>query len=282
MEENTVQIGQVTIRALQDLRQPARPSLMFSMSTPEKLEPFKHFINERGHFAINIGSFAVRSAGQLILVDTGIGDKNRPNYRNGRLPDALAEAGIAAEEVDIVLNTHMHIDHIGWNTVAREGRWVPLFPKARYIFQRREWEYWTRPELAESNPWIGDSALPLQETGQVDLIEDVTAVTSELTTVPTPGHTPGHVSIAIVSNGEKAFITGDVAHHPVQFTEWEWSMGTADVDPELARRTRLAVIERLERDGSLVAGTHFPLPGFGRMGRVNGMRIWQPVLPLQS
>ena len=129
MDENTVQVGQVTIRTLQDIRQPARPSLMFTMSTPEKLEPFQQFINERGHFAVNIGSFAVRSAGKLILVDTGIGNKDRPNYRNGRLPEALAEAGIAPDDVDIVLNTHMHIDHIGWNTVASEGRWVPLFPE---------------------------------------------------------------------------------------------------------------------------------------------------------
>src|SRR4051794_38001517 len=133
MAENTVQVGRVSVRALQDVRQPARPSIMFPMSTPEKLEPFRQFINERGHFAVNIGSFAVRSSGKLILVDTGIGNKNRASYRNGTLPDALQEAGIAPDDVDIVLITHLHIDHVGWNTVEQDGRFVPFFKRARYV-----------------------------------------------------------------------------------------------------------------------------------------------------
>ena len=278
MSGESVSIGNVTVLALQDIATPARPSIMFPMSTPEKLEPFQHFINQRGHFTLNIGAFAVRSAGKLILVDTGIGNKNREQFRNGILPENMAAAGIQPEDIDTVLITHLHIDHVGWNTVEREGKFVPFFPKARYVIQRREWEYWSQPEIAAANPCIGDSVLPLAGTGQVDLIEDITAITPEITTVPTPGHTPAHISIAIVSNGEKALITGDVAHHPVQLTEWEWGM-TVDVDPAMARETRRQLIERVDREGELVIGTHFPAPGFGRLVRLNDRRYWQALAP---
>ncbi len=278
MSGETVQIGKVSVQAIQDISTPARPSIMFPMSTPEKLEPFQHFINERGHFTLNIGAFAVRSGGRLILVDTGIGNKNREQFRNGVLPDNLRTAGIAPEDIDTILITHLHIDHVGWNTVERAGAFVPFFPKARYVIQRREWEYWTQPEIAAANACIADSVLPLKETGQVDLIEDVTAITPEITTVPTPGHTPAHISIAIHSGGEKALITGDVTHHPVQLTEWEWGLAV-DVDPALARETRQALIERVDREGELVIGTHFPFPGFGRLVRLNERRYWQALAP---
>lgn len=278
MSGETISVGNVQIQALQDISTPARPSIIFPMSSPEKLQGFEHFINPRGHFTLNIGAFAVRSDGKLILVDTGIGNKNREAYRNGDLPENMRAAGIAPDDVDIVLITHLHIDHVGWNTVERDGAWVPFFPRARYVIQRREWEYWTQPEIGATAAYVEDSVLPLEKTGQLDLIEDVTSVTPEITTVPTPGHTPAHVSIAIVSDGERALITGDVAHHPVQLTEWEWSVAF-DLDQAQARETRRQLIERVERERELVIGTHFPAPGFGRLVRLEGRRIWQ-ALPL--
>jgi glyoxylase-like metal-dependent hydrolase (beta-lactamase superfamily II) len=274
----TISVGKVQIQALQDISTPARPSIMFPMSTPEQLAGFEHFINERGHFTLNIGAFAVRSDGRLILVDTGIGNKNRTEFRNGILPENMLAAGISPDDVDLVLITHLHVDHVGWNTIERDGAWVPFFPRARYVIQRREWEYWTQPEIAARTQYVEDSVLPLQSSGQLDLIEDVTSVTPEITTVPTPGHTPAHVSIAIVSEGERALITGDVAHHPVQLTEWEWGVAF-DLDPDQARATRQQLIERVERERELVIGTHFPAPGFGRLVRLSGRRIWQ-ALPL--
>jgi glyoxylase-like metal-dependent hydrolase (beta-lactamase superfamily II) len=274
-------VGNVTVQAIQDISTPARPELMFPMSTPESLEPFKHLINERGHFSINIGTFAVRSGDTLILVDTGIGNKNRAQYRNGALPENLRAAGIKPEDVDIVLITHLHIDHVGWNTIERDGAFVPFFPKARYVIQRREWEYWTQPEVAARNDCIGDSVLPLQNSGQLDLTEDVTAVTPEITTVPTPGHTPAHIGVAIVSGGERALIIGDVAHHPIQLTEVEWSIAF-DLDPAQARETRRALVERVERERELVFGGHFPAPGFGRLVRLNGRRYWEALKPAAS
>jgi glyoxylase-like metal-dependent hydrolase (beta-lactamase superfamily II) len=278
MSGETITVGNVSVMALQDIATPARPSIMFPMSTPEAMEPFQHWVNERGHFTINIGAFAVRSGGKLILVDTGIGNKNRAAYRNGALPENMRAAGIAPNDVDIVLITHLHIDHVGWNTVERDAKFVPFFPKARYVVQRREWEYWTRPEIADKTDYIQDSVLPLQDTGQIDLIEEITAVTPELTTVPTPGHTPGHVSIAIVSGAERAIITGDIAHHPVQLTEWEWSVAF-DVDPVMAKNTRRQFIDRVERERELIIGTHFPAPGFGRLVRLGDRRVYEAVQP---
>lgn len=276
MPANTVTIGRVSIQALVDITTPARPSLMFPMSTPEKLEPFAHFINERGHFPINIGSFAVRSGGRLLLVDTGIGDKNRRDYRNGTLPASLQAAGIRPEDVDDVLITHLHFDHVGWNTVERDGTYVPFFSNARYLIQRREWEYWSRPEIAAGTDYMADCVLPLMDAGRVQLIEDETAVTEDITTMPTPGHTPGHSAIAIVSGGERGLILGDVAHHPVQLTEWEWSIAF-DVDQAKARETRHALVERIELERELVIGGHFPAPGFGRLVELSGRRYWQAI-----
>lgn len=276
MSGETISVGNVSVMALLDISTPARPEKLFQGVTTAQAAPYDHYRNERGHYTMNIGSFAVRSAGKLILVDTGIGAKNRAAYRNGCLPDSMRAAGIAPEDVDIVLITHLHIDHVGWNTIERDGEFVPLFPKARYVIQRREWEYWTQPEIAAQNDCIGDCVLPLASTGQVDLVEDVTTVTPEITTVPTPGHTPAHVAIAIVSNGARALITGDVAHHPVQLSEPEWETAM-DLNPALAIASRKALIARAEAERALVIGGHFPAPGFGRLVNLGERRVWRAV-----
>src|SRR5579883_1332641 len=137
MAGETISIGKATVQALHDTSMPGRPDIVFPQSTPEKMEPFRHFLNERGHLSFTIGSFLVRSGGKIVLVDTGIGNKNRAGYRNGSLPESMQAVGIAPENVDIVLITHLHIDHVGWNTVERDGAFVPYFPRARYTIQRR-------------------------------------------------------------------------------------------------------------------------------------------------
>jgi len=276
MAADTIRIGDVEVRALLDVEVPARPDRLFSTVTEEALQPFAHYRNERGHFTLTIGSLAVRSAGKLILVDTGIGAKDRGVYPNGILPTSLHAAGIAPEDVDIVLITHLHIDHVGWNTVARDGRFVPLFPRARYTIVRREWEYWTQPEIAAQNAYIQDSVVPLKDTGQLDLIEDETTITPEIVTFPTPGHTPAHVSVGIVSQGEHALITGDVTHHPVQLSEPEWNTAF-DLNPAMAIASRKALIARAEAERALVIGGHYPRPGFGRLVWLGERRFWQAV-----
>ncbi len=278
-----VTIGQVRVRAVSDIRMGGSRAYMFPQVPEERWGPWRHYINERGNLSINIGTFVVQSEGKTILIDTGLGQKPRENFppRPPQLMQNLAAAGIRPEDVDLVITTHLHVDHVGWNTVQRDpdrpGRdddWIPTFPRARYLVARADWEYFSRPEQVAALPYMTDSVLPVHAAGQLDLVEGEHHVTGELTLIPAPGHTPGHMCVAVVSNGERAVIIGDLAHHPVQLTELEWSV-VFDLDPKLAIDTRARMVERMEAEGALVAGGHFPFPGFGRLIRLNGRRIWQ-------
>ncbi len=270
-----VTIGSVTVLPVQDVPISGSRSYMFPQITDEQQwEPWRHYFNPRGNLRLNIGSFALRSEGRTILVDTGIGEQGRGGYPAGNLLGNLAAAGIKPEDVDIVIITHLHIDHVGWNTVLRDDRWVPAFPRARYIIAQREWEFFSRPEQVERNDYMRDAVLPLDGTGQLDLVDETCRVTGEITLVPAPGHTPAHVCVAIVSGAARGMIIGDMAHHPVQLTETEWST-VMDLDPKMAAETRARMAERLEQENATVIGGHFPPPGIGRLIRLNDRRIWQ-------
>jgi glyoxylase-like metal-dependent hydrolase (beta-lactamase superfamily II) len=270
----TVTVGRATVLAVQDTPISGSRSFMFPRVTDEQWEPWRHYFNPRGNLRMNIGTFVIRSEGRTILVDTGVGDKPGRAFPAGRLPDNLAAAGIRPEEVEIVVNTHLHVDHVGWNTVRREGAWVPAFPRARYVIVRGEWAYWTAPEQAERTEYVRDSVLPLADTGQLDLVEDTHHLTGEVTLVPAPGHTPAHVCVALVSGAERAMIVGDLAHHPVQLTETAWEI-VMDLNPALAAETRVRLAARMEQEGGLVLGGHFPPPGIGRLVRLGERRVWQ-------
>ena len=171
----------------------------------------------------------------------------------------------------MVIFTHLHPDHVGWSQTADNA---PTFPNARYWIPQGDWDFFTKPEVVSQNPHIGAAVLPLKEDGLVDLFSGEKAITSELTTYPTPGHTPGHTSIIVSSAGERAIITGDLAHHPAQVDRTEWRPGV-DGDPAQAAETRSKVFDQLEADGLLAAICHFPDPGFGKLVRLGGKRVWQ-------
>lgn len=224
--------------------------------------------DENGDLRFVSQAFLLESQGTRILVDTCLGnDKERKNPAFHRLQtpflERLLAAGSRPGDVDVVLCTHLHFDHVGWNTRLVDGRWVPTFPRARHLLSRREWEHWgERPGHALV---VEDSIRPLFEAGLVDLVdagEDGFAVTPEVSLVPTPGHTPGHVSVLIRSGGREALITGDLMHHPCQVAHPEWS-SPADTDPAQARATREAILEAAAREGRLVMGTHFAPPAVG-------------------
>ena len=267
-------IGRVTVLPVQDTPLSGSRPYMFPDVADEQWQPWQDYFNPRGNLRLNIGSYVLRSEGRTIIVDTGLGDKGRENYPPSRLFDNLITAGVQAEDVDVVVNTHLHIDHVGWNTVRRDGGWAPAFPRARYVIARVEWEHFSRPAQVAALEYMRDSVLPLEGTGQLDLVEDTHRLTGEITLVPSPGHTPGHVCVAIVSGAERAVIIGDMAHHPVQLTETAWST-VMDVNPKLAAETRARLAEQYERDGSVVIGGHFPPPGIGRMMRLGERRLWQ-------
>jgi glyoxylase-like metal-dependent hydrolase (beta-lactamase superfamily II) len=219
-----------------------------------------------------VHSFVVETGDLTLLVDTGIGnDKPRDGgppfhmLQTGFLED-LAAAGFKPEAVDLVLCTHLHVDHVGWNTRLLDGRWVPTFPRARYLVVREEWTHWAAQADEGARTIMADSVRPVLEAGLVDLVAPDHRISPELSLWPTPGHTPGHVSLHLSAGGREAVITGDLMHHPIQCAEPDWASRFC-TDPEAARRTRRAFLARCAEQDLLVLGTHFHAETAGRVVR---------------
>ena len=276
MANNRVTIGNVEITALSD------GALEFDLcdfypSIPAgHWDPYEDDLTAEHRVQFNLGSFLVRSDGRTILVDTGLGPKpaDAPDSGWGELLDDFSNRGIRPDEVDMVVMTHLHRDHVGWNLRSQGTRYEPTFPKARYWMGVKDWECCRSPEFRDRFPNAPSCVWPLEELGLMEFIDGEYALTSELTTLPTPGHTPGHMSIVVSSQGERGLILGDAAHSPVQVHETNWC-SRADIDPEQTRATRRSLMERLEREGILIAAGHFPAPGFGKVVRLQGRRYWQ-------
>jgi glyoxylase-like metal-dependent hydrolase (beta-lactamase superfamily II) len=268
-------VGGVEITKVVEIEMPGPVSWILPDATPERLaaetwlQP--HFSDERGHARMSVHAFVVESQGCKLVVDTCVGnDKVRPikgwSHRTGPFLEDLAAAGHPPESIDRVICTHLHVDHVGWNTRLEAGRWVPTFPNARYLFGRTEFEFWENVDDARYGDVMGDSVRPVLEAGLADLVDPDHGVTDEVRLEPTPGHTPGHVSIRISSRGEEAVITGDLMHHPVQCAHPDWA-SSADWDARIARETRRAFLERHADRPTLVFGTHFASPTAGRIVR---------------
>jgi glyoxylase-like metal-dependent hydrolase (beta-lactamase superfamily II) len=230
-----------------------------------------HFARDDGKLLMSIHAFVIESCGKRIVVDTCVGnDKAREspawNRLNGPFLSDLAAAGFAAESIDLVLCTHLHVDHVGWNTRWDGSRWLPTFPNARYLFARKEWEHWSREQSTgyDGDQVIADSVQPIVDAGIADLVDVDHRLTDEVRLEPTPGHTPGHVSVRIDSAGVNAVITGDLMHHPIQCAEPDMPV-RFDSDGAQARATRRTFLACCARDRSLVFGTHFALPTAGRV-----------------
>ena len=277
MSDNTIRIGNVEITAVADASGLTAPcNLMFPNVDATAWQPHREFLSDDGSsMNLSITSYLVRSDGKTIIIDTGIGAKDRPFFPNGRLPDALAEIGVTPDSIDIVANTHIHIDHVGWHTTLRGEAYVPTFPRAKHLFNKDEWEYFTNPEVANAagQEHVVDCVLPLRDNADIDLVGAEYQVTDEITLLPTPGHTPAHQSFIISSAGETGIIWGDVCHHPAQVTEL-WSP-IFDMDPPLAQMTREKVVRRVEEEKLRLVAGHFPFPGFGSIVRVDGKRYWR-------
>lgn len=222
-----------------------------------------HFATAEGRLKMSIHALVVETPTRRIVVDTGLGndkkDRTVPtwNDRHGPFLDDLAAAGFPPDSIDTVLCTHLHVDHVGWNTCLVEGKWVPTFEKARYLFAETEYAHWrdhsTEPDKAAI---FADSVVPIIEAGRADLIASDASICEEITLIPTPGHSPGHVSLHIRSAGEEGLLTGDIAHHPCQMAHLDWS-STADSDPRQSAQTRRELFSRFADREVLVIGGHF-------------------------
>ena len=227
-----------------------------------------------GRMFINFQAFFVRCGNRRIMIDTCIGaDRERqfPVFTKMRTTfmQDLASLGIAPNDIDTVLCTHLHFDHVGWNTHLVDGRWVPTFPQARYLFSRTEYDHWLM--LRDTGGYHGinhlsDAVDPVIEAGLVDFIPHDYAITEQIRLLPTPGHTPGHVSVYINSQGQEAVITGDLMHHPIQVAMPE-HLATFDLDKPAGAKTRVEFVNRFKEKPVLVIGSHFADPGAGYIVR---------------
>jgi glyoxylase-like metal-dependent hydrolase (beta-lactamase superfamily II) len=274
MSVERVTVGGVEIVCVSDGEMRAHPTFMFAGIPPEMYTPaLGADLAGDGTFAVKFGSFLVRSSGRTVLIDTGMGAKN-PGSPGGALLSNLETLSVRAEDIDIVINTHLHVDHVGWNCTERDGSYVPTFPKAEYWIARKEWEYWNDPVIvAEDGGYLLTDVVPLTDSPQLRLVDGEASITPELSLLPTPGHTPGHSSIAVSSAGERAVILGDVAHHPLHL-ERLW-IAAIDELPRVSRRTKRALAQRLIEEDLLVAGGHFASGSFGRLVLADGRRSWR-------
>ena len=251
-------------------------TMLLPDATPQYVQQFgwllPHFATPEGKMIISFQCFVLRSKGRSVMIDTCIGsDRQREfpvftNMQSTFLED-LVVAGFPPESITDVLCTHLHFDHVGWNTRKVDGKWVPTFPQARYFFGREEWRHWQH--LRATNGYhdmehLNDAVDPVIAAGLVEFIDPDFQLTDEVSLIPTPGHTPGHVSVLIQSRGQSAVITGDLMHHPVQCSEPDLVVNF-DTDRDLARATRRSFLHRCASDHVLVLGTHFAAPTAGHV-----------------
>ena len=286
MPHSTLTIGNVEITVLHD----AEVALPFSATFPDVpleawapyLERYPEAYSGPDKMRVHFECYLVRSQGRTLLVDTGLGNAssnpavvaNIGGGIDGVLLAELREAGFQAGDIDTVFLTHLHPDHVGWN-VTRSGEIEsPTFPNARYVAHEADWAAFDTPLDSEifGYDWWAETVAPLRRLGVLDLITGETELTGELTVVPTPGHTPGSMSMIVNSGGERAFIMGDVFHGPAQVTETDWVFHY-DMDPDKAGETRRNMLERAESENAAIAICHHS--GFGRVVRESGKRYWQ-------
>ncbi len=259
-------VGDVTITKVVELEATGGSRFILPQATREAVLPIAwlrpHFADDEGRLRMSVHALVVETPTRRMVVDTCIGNdkQNRqvPAWNNlqGRFLADLEAAGYTRHSIDTVICTHLHVDHVGWNTMLAGGSWVPTFPRARYLMGRVEYEHWTASERADMGHVMADSVKPVHDAGLVDLVETDAVIDDEISLVPTVGHTPGHVSVRIRSRGEEALITGDFLHHPVQMARPDWA-STADSDPAQGEATRWAMFRELAGSKVLVIGTHF-------------------------
>jgi glyoxylase-like metal-dependent hydrolase (beta-lactamase superfamily II) len=226
--------------------------------------------------------YLLRSRDRTILLDTGMGPPDSPLSvafgAEGQLPQRLRQSGVAPEEIDVVVLSHLHPDHVGGALQSEGGHPRLSFPRARYLVADADWQTFHRPEVQEHFPFpfVAETITPLKTLGALELIAAPYAVTDEVTLDPAPGHTPGHLTLKIDSAGRRAMLVADAFLHPAQITEPDWA-SMFDMDPEQDRLTRRTLLDRLESEDMLFAASHFPHPSFGRIRRAHGRRYWQPM-----
>nr|WP_299641848.1 MBL fold metallo-hydrolase [Devosia sp.] len=268
------QVGRVQITRIVEMDLPV-PAEFMAGATPAELRKlpwlYPHFVSaDDSTLNLSVHALLVEAPGLRLVVDTCVGN-GRPREITGGEPlagpflEQLGDAGWSREGVDAVVCTHLHVDHVGWNTMLENGKWVPTFPKARYLIGRSEYEFMSTVDDEEQQAMLGDSIKPIFDAGLVELVELDHLISPEIRLAPSIGHTPGHVSVMIESEGKRAVITGDMAHHTCQVAHPDWTL--ADHDPKTAVLTRSRLFAEWADRDTLVIGSHFAAPTAGHIVR---------------
>jgi glyoxylase-like metal-dependent hydrolase (beta-lactamase superfamily II) len=278
------QLGEIRLARILEREMPEfEPTGLLPDATPEGLAPHRHWLEPKavdpatGKLVLPVQSYLVRTRRHNILIDACLGEQKTDRFyapwnklSGSRFLGDLAALGLAPEDVHFVLCTHLHSDHVGWNTRRRDGRWVPTFPKARYVMSRREVEHARERQRedpqADGADSLEESVLPVIEARQAELVAEDHALDDEVWLEPLPGHTAGHFGVRLASGGARAIMIGDLMHSPVQCAEPDWT-ASSDLDPALARATRRRFLETHAETDCLVLTAHFPSPSVGHIRR---------------
>jgi glyoxylase-like metal-dependent hydrolase (beta-lactamase superfamily II) len=247
-------VGKVRITKIVELETVGSTRFILPLASNEGIRKLPwlipHFATEEGRLKMSIHSLVVETPSRRIVVDTGLGNdkegRNVPTWNNRKTPflETMTAAGFPPDSIDTVLCTHLHVDHVGWNARLEGGRWVPTFERARYVFGKTEYEHWRDHSVETDKAAVfHDSVKPIVDAGKADLVESDARICDEIALVPTPGHSPGQMSVHIHSAGEEGLLSGDVAHHPCQMAHLDWC-STADSDPVQSIATRRDLFSR--------------------------------------
>jgi glyoxylase-like metal-dependent hydrolase (beta-lactamase superfamily II) len=253
-------------------------SFLLPDATSERLDPHRHWLEPRfldpatQKLVMCVQTYVIRTAEKTILVDTCVGNHKKRRFHpdwnertSSRWLNELVAIGVKPEQVDYVMCTHLHTDHVGWNTRLLNGKWVPTFPNAKYIIAKKEWSYWeeiNQKGAKYSDGSINDSVLPVIEAGQVQFVESDFQLDDQIFFEPTPGHTLGHVTVNLNSAGHAGVISGDILHSPVQCAEPDWCSAGC-IDKNMSRLTRRSFLERYSETSTRILTAHFPSPSGG-------------------
>ena len=272
----TMRIGPIEVAVVSDGQLAMDPELMFGGGQPEEWRRLVD-LDHTGKVPFSINCLLVRVGERRILVDTGAG-RDEPmlleRYGDacGRLVENLRGLGLEPTDVDTVVVSHAHGDHVGGATAPRGDGHAPTFPNARYWIWRGEWEYWTTPEVMSQRPYLERKLPPLAEHGVLELVDSELEVAPGVRLIAAPGHTPGHVCVALTSGAEMAVYTGDLLHHPAQFDHPEWSPAF-DLLPEMSAASRRRILDQARRERALLLTAHLPTPGLARPAAEGGWQL---------
>src|SRR6478752_246619 len=281
MAITTFKVGDVTIHRVVEQEGPFFAPLEFFPSlTPEVLEENRGWMTEGGYLdrqsgqlVLCIQAYLVQTPHHNILIDSCVGNhKPRPTrpfwnmLNTDRFERGLASTGVSVDQIDYVMCTHLHVDHVGWNTRLENGRWVPTFPKAKYLFAKQEYDHWFAENAKAEIPPFADSVLPVVEARRHELVGNDHQIGDHVRILPTPGHTPGHIAITMGRGKDDAVFSGDLMHSPLQTLYPELSI-KFDVDPQAAAKTRRSFLERYCDTDTLCCTAHFPSPSVGKIRR---------------